>query len=1026
MNLPQTAFPMRAGLAKSEPLRLRKWQELDVYHQLLAQNQGQPSYILHDGPPYANGPLHMGHAFNKVLKDIIVRYKSQCGFYAPFVPGWDCHGQPIEHMVEATLGPKKTAAIDQVTLRRLCREWAEKYVNIQRAGFVRLGVMGEWDDPYLTYAPTYEAGNVQVFQQLYEAGAIYHGRKPIHWCPHCHTALAEAEIEYADIESPAIYVAFKIVSDDALAARLLASQPASGADILANLSILIWTTTPWTLPANSAVALSATADYLLIKAAGRYLFLAEELLEQVFQDIELPDYQLVRDAKGEPLSFKGGDLVGMRYHHPILAGLFGQVVTGAHVDLSTGTGAVHTAPGHGLEDYQVGLEYDLPLLMPVDDNGVFDAGGGPFAGMDVRSANPHIIKWLSQRGTLLGYRPLTHAYPHCWRCHHPVIFRATFQWFVSMDATGLLAKALAATGTIGWYPSWAVNRMRAMLEGRPDWCISRQRSWGVPIPVFTCSHCGQTVADSTTFAAVIALFEREGSDGWFKYAPYEYLPASVHCQNCGADARALTPDKDILDVWWESGVSHTSVLRERDYLSAPADLYLEGSDQHRGWFQSALLTSVGAYGVAPYHAIMSCGFIVDGQGYKMSKSRGNIIAPDQIIEEFGADVLRLWVGSIDYGTDASIDAEILQRSAEAYRRIRNSFRFLLSNLYDFDSNINTLDYDDLLALDRWALARLAELLTKVNDAYASFRFHVAYHAIYDYIVKDLSAIYLDALKDRLYSEAAASPRRRSAQTVLANILEALARVLAPILCFTCDEVWENYPLGMRNGGQLQADSQMSANSHAPIAGDQTLADRRAQAVVLAGWCTPEQLRPAVSVDNAEALSADFVLVLAAREAVNRALEQARGAGVIGKSQEACVLISAADEVIQTLKKQEAGLLEELLIVAEVKLRPFDAAESMQAAHDDAPPACSCAAPSQDAGADTEKPRDLGADTTPSQDAGTDTYSDSSAVIGAHTAVLTVSRAPGQKCARCWNIRTLGSDPDYPDLCARCVAVLRQL
>jgi isoleucyl-tRNA synthetase len=584
--------------------------------------------------------------------------------------------------------------------------------------------------------------------------------------------------------------------------------------------------------------------------------------------------------------------------------------------------------------------------MPVDDNGVFDNGGGPFAGLNVTQANPVIIDWLRERGKLIGQKAITHSYPHCWRCHNPVIFRATYQWFVSMEATQLRAKALAEIGTLNWYPAWAVNRMRAMIEDRPDWCISRQRSWGVPIPVFKCKKCGETVATPATFDAVIALFEHAGADGWFTSEPHSYLPADTSCANCGAGVHDLAPEKDILDVWWESGVSHTSVLRRRDYLRAPADLYLEGSDQHRGWFQSALLTSVGTYGVAPYKSIMSCGFIVDGEGYKMSKSRGNVIDPARVIEQYGADVLRLWVGSIDYAQDVGIDDEIIKRTSEAYRRIRNTFRFLLSNLFDFGAVHDTVTFDELTPFDRWALVRLQRLTATVTAAYDELRFHVVYHAIYDYIATDLSAIYLDALKDRLYSAAATSVERRSAQTVLLNILEVLVRTLAPILSFTCDEVWDFYPEGLR------------MPSHAP-------------AVQLAGWPEPEDFAPAIPSSVAEQVERDFAVILTVREAVTKALEEARGSGVIGKSQEAAIVLTVPASVFGVLSVQAAGLLEEVFIVATVTVVLDDAATS----------------------------------------------------VGAR---VEVTKASGEKCPRCWNIRQLGTNLSHPDLCARCAAVLTGL
>lgn len=929
MNLPNTDFAMRAGLPKNEPLRLQKWQDLDIYSRVLAKNANNPTYILHDGPPYANGPLHMGHAFNKVLKDIIVKYKSQRGFYAPYVPGWDCHGQPIEHMVETTLGQEKMAKISQPTLRKLCRDWAARFVDVQREGFIRLGVTGDWHNPYLTYTPAYEAGNVEIFKVLYENGAIYRGRKPIHWCRYCHTALAEAEIEYGDESSSSIYVAFKLL--DTLK-DLPGSSPLP--------SILIWTTTPWTLPANVAVSVAADADYVIVCQDDKALIIAQALLDDVAQKAGWESIELLQAENGEPLVIKGSVLSGINYEHPIHSGMQGVIVTGEHVDLSTGTGAVHTAPGHGQEDYLIGELYDLPMLMPVDANGVFDSGGGPFEGMDVDAANPKIIAWLADKGTLVAKTQLSHSYPHCWRCHNPVIFRATDQWFVSMDETGLRQTALDELGKLNWYPEWAINRLSSMVANRPDWCISRQRSWGVPIPVFKCARCSQTVATPQTFDAVIKLFKTEGADAWFTHDPADYLPEGTSCAACGCTE--LVPEKDILDVWWESGVSHTSVLEVRPELRRPADLYLEGSDQHRGWFQSSLLTSVGAYGAAPYKGIMSCGFVVDGEGRKMAKSLGNGVDPADVIASSGADVLRLWVGSVDYSQDVGISDEIIQRTSESYRRIRNTFRFLLSNLYDFDADVDPVSWQELNELDRWALCRLQELMETVTAAYDVFRFHVAFHAIYDYVVTDLSAVYLDALKDRLYSEAAKSVARRSAQTVLLNVLEVLVRQLAPILTFTCDEVWDYYPAGI-------------------------CSPDREPAVQLAGWPMSEDFIPAIPVGDSARILTEYKTVLEVRDAVTKALENARNEKIIGKSQEAAVLISAPVTIIEILKSQSLSVLEEMFIVAKVS---FEQAE-------------------QDSSINVQ-----------------------------------VQPAEGAKCPRCWNIRTAGSDPSHPELCARCADVLR--
>ncbi|MCL1847442.1 MAG: isoleucine--tRNA ligase [Coriobacteriia bacterium] len=937
VNLPKTDFQMKANLPAREPAFIERWEKNNLYRAMRDKNKDGQKYIFHDGPPYANGHTHIGHALNKSLKDFVVKYKTMSGFDVPFTPGWDCHGQPIEHMVETKLGPEKMAAIDQPTLRRLCRNLATESIDLQRDGFKRLGVLGEWDDPYLTYKPEYEAGNVEIFKTMFLNGSIYRGRKPIHWCYRCHTALAEAEIEYGDESSPSVYVAFALVEKDDEKTAVFAGSPAP-------LSILIWTTTPWTLPANTAVALAPDADYVVVLAAGKSLIMAAELVEQVAEVAGWDSYQLLQGTAGSsaPASLKGADLAGLHYRHPIHQDMTGLLVTGEHVELTTGTGAVHTAPGHGQEDFLMGEQYNLPMLMPVDDNGVFDRGGGPFAGQNVDEANPRIVAWLAERGSLIAHVDITHSYPHCWRCHKPVIFRATDQWFVSMEKNNLREKAIAEIDTLNWYPEWSSRRMRSMVEGRPDWCISRQRSWGVPLPVFKCMRCKQAVATEATFDAVIDLFKREGADAWFTKEPNEYLPEGTRCPYCGSTE--LVPEKDILDVWWESGVSHTSVLHNYADLRRPAELYLEGSDQHRGWFQSALLTSVGAYGIAPYKGIMSCGFTVDENGEKMSKSRGNGVDPADVIRDYGADVLRLWVGSVDSSQDVSIGKNILDRTADAYRRFRNIFRFLLSNLYDFCSPDDLVTAEDMPLIDRWALARLQSLMSTVDEAYEGFRFHQVYHAIYDYVVNDLSSVYLDALKDRLYSDAPKSIARRSAQTVLLNILEALVRQLAPLLSFTCDEVWEYYPAGL-----------LEAN--------------RKPAIQLAGWPVDDDIYPQLPAQQRDQLLADFTVVLTVRDAVTKALEEARNSKVIGKSQEAAVLMRVAPETAQTLQALPAGTLEELLIVAAVTIAPEEGVQEPQ---------------------------------------------------------VTIDKAQGEKCPRCWNIRELGADLAHPEVCARCAEVLTEL
>ncbi|WP_165249140.1 isoleucine--tRNA ligase [Adlercreutzia sp. ZJ141] len=927
MNLPETDFPMRANLPENEPKRLEKWENERIYERVLEKNKDGEPFVLHDGPPYANGPIHIGHAFNKILKDFVNKSHAQRGYFTPYIPGWDCHGQPIEHMVEKTLGPDKMAATSQPELRRLCREWAEKYVGVQREGFKRLGVNADWEHPYLTFLPNYEAGNVEIFKTMYLNGSVYRGRKPIHWCKRCHTALAEAEIEYGDEVSPSIFVRFKMDTMPSVY---------EAAGVTGEAWVLIWTTTPWTLPANAAVSLAPDADYVMVQVDGVNMIMAHDLVTSVAEIAGWQGFSLVSDAAGEPVVLKGREFCGMTYTCPVRRDLKGTIIYGDHVTLDTGTGCVHTAPGHGQDDYLVGLEFGIPILMPVDDNGCFTDEGGQFAGMNVDDANPKIIEWLREEGTLVAERKIEHSYPHCWRCHEPVIFRATDQWFVSMDENDLRAKALdAIDNQVTWVPAWAKNRIGSMVAERPDWCISRQRSWGVPIPVFKCAKCGSTVATEATFDAVIDLFYREGADAWFTRKPAEYLPADTVCEVCGCTE--VLPEKDILDVWWESGVSHTSVCRHRasEGMHFPTELYLEGSDQHRGWFQSSLLTSVGAYGVPPYQSVMHCGFTVDEQGRKMSKSLGNGIDPADIVGKYGADVLRLWVASVDYSQDVSISDGILKQVSDAYRRFRNTFRFLLGNLNDYDNSIMAeVTWDDLEPIDRYVMAKTAGLLREVEDAYAALRFNAVYRATYDF-VNDLSAVYMDVTKDRLYSEAPASPRRRAVQTVLMNVLEVLVRVLSPILSFTCDEVWEHFPPAIR-----------ALDSHVCN-------------VQLAGWPKVSDFTPALPADGGAAALAAFEPAMAVRDVVTKALEDARTAKTVNKSQEAAIKVSAPAHVLDSLRAFDEAVLEELFIVSGVQLEEAD---------------------------------ELSA---------------------------TVMPAEGEKCPRCWNYRTLGGNAAHPDVCERC-------
>ena len=907
MNLPKTDFAMKADLPVNEPKRLEAWEESQLYWRVLEKNKDGEPFILHDGPPYANGPIHIGHAFNKILKDFVNKSHAQRGFYTPYIPGWDCHGQPIEHMVEETLGTAKFRETSQPEIRRLCREWAEKYVGVQREGFKRLGVNGDWEHPYLTFIPNFEAGNVEVFKKMYLDGAIYRGRKPIHWCAHCHTALAEAEIEYGDEVSPAIFVRFEMTT-----------VPAGLEAWAGKLDVAIWTTTPWTLPADDAVILHPEANYVAVEHGGRAIIMAEALVEKLLAKFRWDDAEVV-----EGWSATGTELAYNKYKQPIFGdqGEEGLFIYADYVTLEDGTGIVHSAPGHGVDDYKAGMKFNIPVVMPVDDDGKFYVGetmgfGGPWSGMDVNEANPHIIEWLRERGMLILHEDINHSYPHCWRCHEPVIFRATSQWFVSMDDTGLRESALdAIENKVQWIPAWASNRIGSMVAERPDWCISRQRSWGVPIPVFTCGKCGETVATEATFDAVIELFYREGADAWFTKNPAEYLPADTCCEHCGAGVEELMPEKDILDVWWESGVTHVSVLKHRasEGLRWPADMYLEGSDQHRGWFQSSLLTSVGAFGLPPYKSVMHCGFTVDENGEKMSKSKGNGIDPAEVMDKFGADVLRLWVASVDYSHDVSISDGILKQVSDAYRKFRNSLRFLLGNLADFDNALCVSSWDDLEPIDKYMLARTYTLAKECETYYDTFKFQGVYRGCYDFVI-ELSSVYLDVTKDRLYSEAPDSPRRRAVQTVLMNILEVLVRVLAPILSFTCDEVWEHFPPALRD------------------------VEGRPFSVQLAGWPTRDDFAPALPEDDGAADVERFMVAMSVREVVTKALEAARTEGRINKSQEAAVKVTVPSDVLGAIAGYDESVFEELFIVSGVELIAGDefACEVLPAAGEKCP------------------------------------------------------------------------------------------
>ncbi len=768
LNLPKTDFPMKANLKDLEPKVLSKWQEQGIYHLLLEQKKSGKRYILHDGPPYANGHIHIGHALNKILKDIIVKFKTMEGFSCPYVPGWDCHGLPIEHQVLKNLGPKKDT-MGQQEVRKLCREYAGKFVDIQREEFKRLGVLGDWENPYLTMAYGYEATIIRELGKFVGNGSVYKGKKPVYWCGFDETALAEAEVEYADHESPSIYVKFPVPD----AARLLPSLKGK------QVSIVIWTTTPWTLVANLAVALHPEYDYVAVLSKGEVLILAEALLKQSLEKFGADDHKIIE-------KFKGKKLEGLKARHPFID-RDSLVILGEHVTLDAGTGAVHTAPGHGQEDYEAGLRYGLDIYAPVDNKGRFTKEAGEFAGQQVFKANKAIIELLKAKGALMAEEKISHSYPHCWRCKNPVIFRATEQWFISMKSKGLLKRTTEAVQTVTWVPAWGRDRFFSMVENRPDWVISRQRAWGVPIVAFKCKACGELLLEQTVIDHVADIAEKEGADVWFAKSSSELLPQGTTCKKCKAGD--FEKEMDILDVWFDSGVSHAAVLRKRPELSWPADMYLEGSDQHRGWFQSSLLTAVGVTGTAPYRTVLTHGFTVDGSGKKMSKSAGNVVAPQEVIDQYGAEVLRLWVSAADYRDDIRISKEILTHLAEAYRRIRNTCRYLLGNLSDFNPETDRVADNDLLEIDQWALLRLQKLVERVRKAYDDYEFHVVFHSIHNFCAVDMSSFYLDVLKDRLYTAKQTSVQRRSGQTTIHAILSALVRLMAPVLSFTSDEVW---------------------------------------------------------------------------------------------------------------------------------------------------------------------------------------------------------------------------------------------
>jgi isoleucyl-tRNA synthetase len=770
LNLPKTRFKMKANLTQKEPQYLQRWDKENLYEKLQQAAADKPLFILHDGPPDANGKIHLGTAFNKVLKDIILRSRRMDGFRAPYVPGWDCHGLPIEHNVDKELGDKKEV-ISTLGKRKACRKYAGKWIKTQKAQFRRLGVLGNWDDPYLTMNYGYEASIAREFNKFLMSGSVVRSKKPVYWCSTCGTALAEAEVEYYDHSSPSIYVKFPVVDDLADVAAELAGR---------KVSALIWTTTPWTLPANMGVAFHPDFVYAAVEVAGEVWILAEELVEQCFTEFGIDDYTVLT-------TFSAKGLEGKKCRHPFLD-RDSLMVLADYVTTESGTGCVHTAPGHGADDYITGLRYGLEVLSPLDDTGHYTKEAGKYAGKQIPGVNREINDDMAADGSLVKEDAIEHSYPHCWRCKEPVIYRATEQWFISMEINDLRKKALKAINEVTWTPSWGKQRIYGMVEARPDWCLSRQRSWGVPLTVLTCKDCGEILKHDSVCARVEAMFEEEGADAWFKHEAADFVPEGVKC-SCGSSE--FVKESDILDVWFDSGTSHAAVLEAREELRSPADLYLEGSDQHRGWFQSSLLTSVGTRGRAPYKGVLTHGYVVDGQGKKMSKSIGNVVAPQEVIDKYGAEILRLWVSSEDYRDDVKVSDEILRHVSDAYRKMRNTMRFLLSNLADFDPAADSVGAENLTELDHWALARYAELVRKVTQAYADYEFHAIYHGLHNFCGTVISSLYMDVLKDRLYCSRPDDSARRAAQMVIHRILDGLLRLMAPILSVTAAEAWEH-------------------------------------------------------------------------------------------------------------------------------------------------------------------------------------------------------------------------------------------
>ena len=861
----QTPFEMRAGLPKKEPKMLEDWEQNHVYEQMIKNNEGKPRWVLHDGPPYANGNIHMGTALNKIIKDIIIRYKNMSGFQAPYVPGYDTHGLPIELKALSSLGDKK-AGVSKLELRQICKEFATEHIGVMNEQFKRLGVQGDFENPYLTLRPEFEARQVEIFGEMAKKGYIYKGMKAVYWCPEDRTALAEAEIEYAEDECDSIYVRFKLTDDPngVLAKHNIPLDKAW---------IVIWTTTTWTLPANVATCLNPNLEYAFVKIGDAYHIMARELVESTMKGCHIDEYEVL------PETVLGSELELMQYQHPFLDRK-GLVILGDHVTLEGGTGCVHTAPGHGVEDFEVCVNHypQVPVVVPVDDAGRLTAEAGEkFAGLKVWDANKVILEHIKESGHLMGVQHITHQYPHCWRCHHPIIFRATEQWFCSIDA--FKEDVYKAIDSVHWQPAWGHDRMAGMVRDRSDWCISRQRVWGVPIPVFYCKKCGKYHITDASIKAVSDLFRKEGSDAWYKYDANDILPKTEVCE-CGASD--WEKDPDIMDVWFDSGSTWSAVCRERPELRWPVDMYMEGADQFRGWFQSSLLTCVATQGIAPYKEVLCHGWVVDEKGKQMHKSAGNGMEPSEIIRDYGADIIRLWVASSDYTVDVRAGKEIFRQLSEAYRKMRNTARFMLGNISDFDPAKDMVDDDQLFEIDRWALEACNKLTATMRDAYEHYDFSRAYHALYNFCVIDMSNFYMDVIKDRLYC--ADDHARRCAQTALYRILVDFTKLLAPILCFTSQEIWSYIPKldGMKD------------------------------------YVVFEQMPEAKAAAD-EAFEAKWDRIMAIRDDVKKVLEQARADKVIGSALEAGLTLYCSKEVYDFLNAIPMDELADLFIVSHVDL-----------------------------------------------------------------------------------------------------------